>query len=197
MIAEGIERAHQNFDAYLEENVDINWDAQRRRTYEHFGLTPRRAEGESEEPSLGSSGAKGSFGRPSRRGHAGTHDKSGLNNANRSIFGRSSIQKSVIGTPGVGLGNASLFGDNAQTNGQAPTSQDNRFLRDKQGRFADKIQEMNEARLSELVYPVLQAFASVESQPGADVSFLAQTICPTTDISVHSLRANCLMPIKP
>src|ERR1700712_4667291 len=38
MIQEGLEQSKRDFDNFLEENVQINWDAQRRKIYEHFGL---------------------------------------------------------------------------------------------------------------------------------------------------------------
>nr|7TBI_G1 Chain G1, Nic96 R2 [Saccharomyces cerevisiae]7TBI_G2 Chain G2, Nic96 R2 [Saccharomyces cerevisiae]7TBJ_G1 Chain G1, NUP93 R2 [Homo sapiens]7TBJ_G2 Chain G2, NUP93 R2 [Homo sapiens]7TBK_G1 Chain G1, NUP93 R2 [Homo sapiens]7TBK_G2 Chain G2, NUP93 R2 [Homo sapiens]7TBL_G1 Chain G1, NUP93 R2 [Homo sapiens]7TBL_G2 Chain G2, NUP93 R2 [Homo sapiens]7TBM_G1 Chain G1, NUP93 R2 [Homo sapiens]7TBM_G2 Chain G2, NUP93 R2 [Homo sapiens] len=37
MIADGLERSARDFDAFLEENVTLEWEAQRKRIYQHFG----------------------------------------------------------------------------------------------------------------------------------------------------------------
>ena len=168
MISEGLERAQRNFDAYLEENVDINWELQRKRIYEHFGLMTKH--GEASDDLASSSGVKGSFGKSTRRGRTINANHTGQSTLNRSIFGHSSVQKSVIGSPGVGSGNATLFADVAEKNAPAPPIQDNRFMREKQRKFADRVQMLNRARLDEISYPVLQEMKGVESSPGGEVS---------------------------
>jgi len=166
MISEGLERAQRKFEAYLEENVDINWELQRKKIYEHFGLMPKG--GEAPDDYAASPGGKGSFGKSTSRGRS--MNKGGLGNStlNRSIFGQSSLRKSVIGTPGVGSGNATLFADVAEMNGTGPAIQDDRFLRERQRKFADKVQALNRARLEDSPYQVLQEFKSVECQPGGE-----------------------------
>ena len=171
MISEGLERAQRNFDAYLEENVDINWELQRKKIYEHFGLTAKH--GEASDDHASSPSVKGSFGKSTRRGRTHNSNRPGQSTLNRSIFGPSSVQKSVIGTPGVGSRNATNFADVADKNAPALAVQDDRFLREKQRRFAEKVQLLNRARLDENSYPVLQEFRSVESQPGGEVSTAA------------------------
>ncbi|MCJ1401087.1 hypothetical protein MMC11_004299 [Xylographa trunciseda] len=168
MIADGISRAQQNFDAYLAENIEMNWDAQRKKIYEHFGLTPRGSEAPSDSINNTTPGIMGSFGRSARRGRGGPSDRSSQNTPNRSVFGRSGMQKSVIGTPGVGSGNATVFGEAAEKPNQVIPAQDDRFFRDKQENFAKKVQTLNESRLRGIPYPVLQEFASVEGQAGGD-----------------------------
>ena len=168
MISEGLERAQRNFDAYLEENVDINWDLQRKKIFEHFGLTSR--DNDVSVKSTSSPSLNGSFGRSSRQGRPGNNGRSRQPTMNRSIFGQSSLQKSVIGTPGTGAGNATLFADVADKSGAGPMAQQDRFLREKQNNFATKVQALNRARLDENPYPVLQEFKGVESQPGGEVS---------------------------
>jgi len=170
MIQEGISLAHRQFDAFIEENVDIDWNAQRQKLYEHFGLVPKGGDKLSNSAHYASPGGKGSFGRSSRgeRGPKAGPDRQ--ETSARSIFGKSGMQKSVIGTPGLGSDNASVFKDVTDKSGQSSGVQDDRFLREKQGKFADKVQQLNEARLQELAYPVLHEFADVEGQPGGDVS---------------------------
>lgn len=167
MISESLERAQRNFDAYLEENVDINWELQRKKIYEHFGLMPNSDnanDGSAGGP--GGPGGTGAFGKSTRRGRSTKQPRQST--LNRSIFGKSALQKSVIGTPGVGTGNATLFADIEEKNGPAPVVQDDRFLRERQRKYAEKVQSLNRARLDENYYPVLTEFKSVESQPGGE-----------------------------
>lgn len=176
MINDGLERAHRNFDAYLEENVDINWNLQRKKIYEHFGLIPT---GDDTSDDLSSSSnERGSFGKSTRKGEQGKGSQSAQSTLSRSIFGHSSLQKSVIGTPGVDSANATLFADVAEKTPTGPSALDDRFLREKQRRFAEKVQGLNryrlqkarvrDARLQES-YPVLMEFSGVEYQVGGEV----------------------------
>ncbi|KAL8834578.1 MAG: hypothetical protein Q9176_007397 [Flavoplaca citrina] len=166
MIAEGIERAHRNFDAYLDENIDINWEAQRRRIYEHFGLASNVSE-RADAASQISTGVRGSFGRSTRRGQTTNGDQSKQSMLGRSIFGQSSLQKSVIGTPNTSIKTASLFADVEDRSGQGAIS-DDRFSRDKQTKFAEKVQVLNRARLQEKPHPILHEFKEVQIQPGGE-----------------------------
>ena len=171
MIEEGLQRANRNFEAYLEENIDINWDAQRKKIYEHFGLVPKGGDALSSSASFSTLGGKRGFGKSSRRGHGVNFDRSENGVGGRSVFGRSGMQKSVIGTLGADTGNAALFGDTDDV-GTVPPLQNNRLLRERQARFSEKVLRLNEARLQGVFYPVLQEFAIVQSQPGEDVSRL-------------------------
>lgn len=170
MIAEGIDRAHRNFDAFLEEHADINWELQRKKIYEHFGLVSKGSDGSDDGANVSSPGGRGSFGKSSRRGRTANADRPRQNTLNRSIFLDSSLQKSVIGTPGVGSPNATLFADEAEKNGTPAKSHDDRFVREKQTKFARTVQELNQARLQQNSYPMLKEFSNVESQPGGEVS---------------------------
>ena len=164
MISDGLERAQRNFDAYLEEHVDINWQLQRKKIFEHFGLMPRG--GKATDDLAGVPGDKGAFGKSSRRGRA--TKQSGQSTSSRSIFGQSGLQKSVIGTPSAGSGNATLFADVEEKTKAAPVAQDDRLLREKQRKYAEKVQNLNRARLDETSYPMLQEFKTVESQSGGE-----------------------------
>ena len=168
MISEGLERAQRNFDAYLEETIDINWELQRKKIYEHFGLVAKH--GEASDDPASSPNVKGSFGQSTRRGRTNNANRPGQSTLNRSIFGPSSVQKSVIGTPGGGSRNATNFADVVDRNAPALAVSDDRFMREKQRKFAEKVQMLNSARLDEKPYPVLQEFKSIESQPGGEVS---------------------------
>ena len=179
MISEGLEQAQRNFDAYIQESVDINWEFQRNRIYNHFGLMPKH--GETSNDLASSSDVKGSFGKSTRRGWTNSTTRPGKSTLYRSIFGQSSVQKSVIGTPGVGSRNATLFADVAEKNLPAPAVQDDRSMREKQRKFAEKVQMLNRARLDEVSYPVLQELKGVESQLGGEVSPRAFRSCSLID----------------
>jgi len=172
MIAEGLNRAERDFDAFLEENVTMNWEEQRKRIYEHFGLIPKGVEQGDDSNVFPSPGGRGSFGRSTRRGRAHDATANGHGTSTRSVFGNTGMQKSVIGTPGTGAGTATLFADVADKAGHGIGGQDDRYLRQKLGRYAEKVQQLNAARLREVVYPVLQEFASVEREPGGEVCYV-------------------------
>ena len=176
MVGEGLERAQRRFDAYLEDNVDINWELQRKRIYEHFGLTSKDSDGTDD---FAVSQEKGSFGHSTRRSRPRKSATPGRSALNRSIFGQSGLQKSVIGTPGVGYGNAALFADVAEKNENVAAGPDDRYLREKQRKYAEKVQNLNQARLRRIragggrqqqdtFYPILSEFSSIENQPGGD-----------------------------
>ncbi|KAI4187826.1 MAG: hypothetical protein LQ346_005429, partial [Caloplaca aetnensis] len=167
MISEGIERAHRNFDAYMDENIDINWEAQRKKIYEHFGLAARSSDRSDVASQPISPGVKGSFGRTTRRGRTLKGDQATQSTLGRSIFGQSSLQKSVIGTPNGAHKTASLFTDVEDRSGQGPVAED-RFSREKQGKFGEKVQALNRARLQEKPYPIFHELKNVQMQPGGE-----------------------------
>lgn len=163
MINDGLERANRRFENFLQDHIEMNWDEQRRRVYEHFGLTPRNAD----DPNVSfSATGRGGFGKSSRKtkGPQGTPNGSSLN---RSVFGQSGMQKSVIGSPAVGQGNLQIFGHSMERDQQPPIQED-RFTREKQGKFAEKVQRLNESRLQEAFYPLLREFGEVDGAISGD-----------------------------
>lgn len=168
LIAESLEQSKKDFDAFLEENVQIEWEAQRRRIYEHFGLyKPAEKLGEAANGDANPV-AQAAFGRSARKSKGFGASVRGKN----MIFGASAFAKSVIGPPGgkqsTRPGVVTQAGD-APSGGQQP-GPDDRAVRDKEERYADKVKELNESRIQEMVYPLAQQFASVEEQAGGDVS---------------------------
>jgi nuclear pore complex protein Nup93 len=168
MIEESLARVHRDFDAFLEEKVSLNWDEQRRKIFQHFGLAQK------DEPVDGQAEAsKTPFGRsakqPKQPETLPPRDLAA--SGNRSVFGRSGFQKSVIGSPGTGLTGAQLFGDASEKMEGVTGSPDTRLFREKMGYFADKVQRLNGARLEEKTYAVLHEFAEVEEYAGGDVGF--------------------------
>jgi nuclear pore complex protein Nup93 len=163
MIAESLSRAQRDFDSFLEEKVDMDWEEQRQNIFQHFGLAQKDgSHGASLKPTM----RGGAFGRSARQSKQG-----GPAASRRSVFGRSGLDKSVIGTPGAGLTSRQLFEDPAErSEGLTAPSPDLRFLREKMGHYAEKVQELNLVRLQGRTYPVLHQFSEVELQTGGDVS---------------------------
>lgn len=168
MMAESLARVHRDFDAFLEEKVNLNWDEQRRKIFNHFGLGQKDIE-------VGDSiGARGSFARTSKGARVGEslHRASG----GRSVFGRSGLEKSVIGQPDDSTTGHKLFSDPTERgDASAAQSTDSRFLREKMGHFTAKVQHLNLARLDERPFPLLHEFADVEKRAGGEVSGLSFT----------------------
>ncbi|KAF2086579.1 NIC-domain-containing protein [Saccharata proteae CBS 121410] len=171
MIAEGLEQSKRDFDNFLEDNVQMEWDAQRKRIYEHFGLGKQAENLEASTAAPGPLGATGAFGRSRRRGRGLGASASG---AHGMSFGHSGMGRSVIGTP-AGLGGSMRpngFADS--TNGAAAGSvamgPESRFQREKQEKLAEKVYQLNMARLEERPYPILKEFADATKLSGADVS---------------------------
>jgi nuclear pore complex protein Nup93 len=167
MIQEGLARSVRDFDSFLEENVSMEWDAQRKRIYRHFGIR-NNTDGKPEQPTKLRSGSvaedRGGFGR-SRRSKA--QSTLNVNGSKFGLAGAKSLQRSVIGSVGpLGASTASPFADvQTQKRGTDASSMSfGRIVRDKENRFADKVQSLNKARLQKQAYPILHEFGSVGAQ---------------------------------
>ncbi|KAF2019583.1 nuclear pore protein-like protein [Aaosphaeria arxii CBS 175.79] len=151
LIQEGLEQSKRDFDAFLEENVQIEWDAQRKRIYEHFGLGRQSEELAASQSTFNNTG-RGAFGRTARKG--------------RSMGPKASQNGSFAASNGPVIGSFSKGrmdpSDKSTIGGQV--GPEDRFVRDKQERFMERVQELNKARQRETPYPVLHEFASVEDQ---------------------------------
>ncbi len=188
MINEGIQRAHKQFDLYLEENVDINWELQRKKIYEHFGLL-KASTSFDESNHVSSPAVKGSFGRSTRKGPSVTSERPSQGSLSRSIFGKSGLQKSVIGSP-LGTGSTPLFADIAEKTGSLPTVSIDRFTREKEAKFAEKVQSLNQTRLQETPFPILHQFLDVETQQLGEVSDHSRNL-PDQKLTNSSLQVSC------
>jgi len=175
MIADGLDRSVRDFDSFLEDNVTMEWDAQRRRIYEHFGIKPRETEvgagrAASGTPARDAQGGAGGFGRSRRKAAS---QAPGDREAQRaSMLGRSGMQRSVIGTPSRIGSHAPEFTDveprkdaTGPLNGVA-SSLDDRLLREKQGKLAEKIQDLNIARLQGQPVCIFYELAEIEAKSG-------------------------------
>jgi nuclear pore complex protein Nup93 len=165
MIRESMDRVNAEFDAFLRENLNINFDEQKQRIMEHFGLLTRSDDGDgSSSPGPGT----GSFGKSSRRSKTAFGDSAKA--STRSVFGRSGLDKSMIGNPGMGASTMSFFGEEGNNNTASVLSkgQNERYLRDKERLFMQRVEQLNQARLKEKGYLILQEFRQVETTAGGE-----------------------------
>ncbi|KAK5661506.1 hypothetical protein OQA88_11410 [Cercophora sp. LCS_1] len=173
MIADGLERSVRDFDSFLEDNVTMEWEAQRKRIYEHFGIRPREAEAgpgrsTSGPASRDNQGGAGGFGRSRRKGGSQAPGAS----QRQSVLGRSAMHRSVIGTPSRIGTHGPEFTDVEPRKDLAgglkgvASSIDDRLLRDKQAKLAEKIQDLNNARVSDQSTYLFRDLAEIESISG-------------------------------
>jgi nuclear pore complex protein Nup93 len=164
LIQEGLEQSKRDFDAFLEDNVQIEWDKQRQRIYEHFGLGRQSEDMAASQHALGST-ARGAFGRSTRKGRSMGPKGASVNGA--STFGASTGGPPVIGT-GQSVLNAREGSEGSVLGGQAGPR--DRYERDKQEKFMDEVKKLNDARQRETPFSVLHAFAGVEKAAGTEHS---------------------------
>ncbi|KAI0154373.1 Nup93/Nic96-domain-containing protein [Xylariaceae sp. FL1272] len=163
MIADGLERSARDFDNFLEDNMTTEWEAQRRRIYEHFGIKTR----DEGSPDVNRE-TTGGFGRSRRNPKA---SRSATASVKGSTLGRSTLQKSVLGTPSKIGSHQVEFKDVEDATGtpvaaETHASVDDRFVREKQVKLAERIRNLNLSRLDKTPYPILHELAQVESTSG-------------------------------
>ncbi|KAJ4412275.1 nuclear pore complex subunit [Didymella pomorum] len=165
LIQEGLEQSKRDFDTFLEDNVQIEWDKQRQRIYEHFGLGRQSEEMAASQSTFGSTAARGAFGRSTRKGRSMGPRASTANGA--STFGASSNGPPVIGHSQSVL-NGRDNSDKSVYGGQSGPQ--DRYVRDKQERFMEQVKNLNEDRQREIPFSVLHAFSNVEGAVAGDNS---------------------------
>ncbi len=193
MIADGLERSVRDFDSFLEDNVTMEWEAQRKRIYEHFGIKmlDDLATGPSATPRFGTpdgtggggGNATGGFGRRRSRQQpqpAASQTPGGASGqGGSSVFGRSRMQKSVIGsasrigthtseftdveTTGPGGG-----GGTAAASAGATGSLDDRYTREKQTMLANAVHRLNDSRTVSAPFAIFSELVAVEAKIGSD-----------------------------
>ncbi|KAH6717889.1 Nup93/Nic96-domain-containing protein [Leptodontidium sp. MPI-SDFR-AT-0119] len=182
MISDGLSRSVRDFDAFLEDNVTMEWDAQRKRIYQHFGIRPKESalSGATGSFAATANDSQGGFGRSrrtkaaalagSRAGGIGGGSGSGFGGFGESGFGKSSMQKSIIGAAGpIGTGHQPLFADvekQLEATGVNAAAPHDRFQREKQNKYAEKVQLLNLARLEREPFPISKQFSDVVQASG-------------------------------
>jgi nuclear pore complex protein Nup93 len=163
MVDSRVEKAQDDFNKMIEEKLGgVDWASQHQRIYEHFGLKKPQGLGATTRDSFGPS-ETGGFGLTSRRSRLGA-------SVGGKSFGVPGLARSVIGAPGVRGARQSQFADVQEklpTDGMRIVPED-RILRVKQNKYADRVKELNIARLQERAYPILGKFADVESEPSGE-----------------------------
>ncbi|KAF2133275.1 nuclear pore protein-like protein [Dothidotthia symphoricarpi CBS 119687] len=164
LIQEGLEQSKRDFDTFLEDNVQIEWDKQRQKIYEHFGLGRQSEELAALQTAFGST-ARGAFGRSTRKGRS-------MGPKGASVNGASTFGASAGGPPVIGLSQSVLGGRDALEKsvlgGQAGPQ--DRYVRDKQEKFMEEVKRLNDARQRDDTSSVLHAFASVEKAANGEYS---------------------------
>lgn len=164
LIQEGLEQSKRDFDTFLEDNVQIEWDKQRQKIYEHFGLSRQCEEMAASQSTFGST-ARGAFGRSTRKNRYMESRGPGTNGA--STFGASSGGPPVIGHSQSVLNGRDLSEKSGLSGQSGPQD---RHVRDKQEKFMDEVKNINDARQRESPFSVLHAFSGVESTTAGDNS---------------------------
>ncbi|KAM0720851.1 hypothetical protein Q7P37_003136 [Cladosporium fusiforme] len=163
MVDSRVQKAQDDFNRMIDEKLNgVDWAAQHQRIYEHFGLKKPQGLDTSVRDSFAPA-ESGAFGRTSRR------SKLGASVAGKS-FGVPGLSRSVIGAPGVKNARQSQFGDVQErlpVDGMRVVPED-RILRLKQTKYADRVKDLNVARLQEKAYPILNKFADVECDPSGE-----------------------------
>lgn len=159
LIQEGLEQSKRDFDAFLEDNVQIEWDKQRQRIYEHFGLGRQSEEMAASQSTFGSTTARGAFGRSTRKGRSTGAKGASVNGGSFAA----SAGPPVIGSVMSPYQKRGLNGDSPDKSMLAgQTGPGDRHTRDKQEKFMETVKKLNETRLQERPFPVLHEFAAVE-----------------------------------
>jgi nuclear pore complex protein Nup93 len=180
MVDGRVQKAQDDFNKMIEEKLDgVDWAAQHQRIYEHFGLKkPQNLDSNNARESFGPK-ESGAFGRTSRR------SRFGASVAGKS-FGVPGLARSVIGTPGPRGVRQSQFSDVQEklpADGMRVVPED-RILRMKQNKYAERVKELNIARIQERAYPILNKFADVESEPsGEDTTMLVNAFKALAEIT--------------
>ncbi|KAF1842482.1 NIC-domain-containing protein [Cucurbitaria berberidis CBS 394.84] len=164
LIQEGLEQSKRDFDTFLEDNVQIEWDKQRQRIYEHFGLGRQSEEMAASQSTFGNT-ARGAFGRSTRKGRSMGPKGASVNG--KSTFGATAGGPPVLGASGSVLGGRD-GSDKSILGGQVGLQ--DRYVRDKQEKFMDEVKKLNDARLRENTFSILHAFSEVEKAAGTEYS---------------------------
>lgn len=164
LIQEGLEQSKRDFDTFLEDNVQIEWDKQRQKIYEHFGLGRQSEEMAASQSTFGST-ARGAFGRSTRKGRS-------MGTRAAAAHGASTFGASSGGPPVLGLSQSVLNGRDSSEKSAfgGQNGPQDRHVRDKQERFMEQVKNLNEDRQREIPFSVLHAFSNVESATAGDNS---------------------------
>lgn len=161
IMRENMERVYREVDSYIEQTLGVDFEEQKTRIMKHFGLI-------SEDEDAPAAGQTSSFGKSAaRKGPTGSEQPT------RSVFGRSALNKSIIGSAGSVNGTSSFFRSSVSPakGSTLQRGQTARDLRDKERLFVEQVEQFNNARLSRpdrTSYPIMDKFCQVEANAGGD-----------------------------
>ncbi|KAF2205005.1 NIC-domain-containing protein [Delitschia confertaspora ATCC 74209] len=166
LIQEGLEQSKRDFDIFLEEKVQFEWDAQRKRIYEHFGLAKQSVNlPASTNGASVNGGARGAFGRSTRKGKSFGPSAS----TNRMSFGASGPAPVLGSVMSASQRRGVLSPEPSERSGPGATAApEDRFQREKSEQFRGTVKELNATRIKQESYPILNKFAQVEAQSRAN-----------------------------
>jgi nuclear pore complex protein Nup93 len=167
LIQEGLEQSKRDFDSFLEDNVQIEWEKQRQKIYEHFGLGKQNEDMAASQSTFGNTAARGAFGRSTRKGRSMGVKGASINNASFAA----STNTPIIGSVMSPYHKRSVNGDPSDKSmANGPAGPNDRYTRDKQEKFMETVKKLNETRLRENHFPILHEFARVEIEAGGENS---------------------------
>lgn len=168
-------RTARDFDAFVAKNVTTEWEAQKHRIFEHFGLAPKStpaAGGDGRAMGTSAFGAS-SFGRSRLTGPAAQGNGLPTNtvwakaNFGQSVLGKSMAIKPVEASSTTYQG--SLFSD-VDSSMQVELSKQ---TQQRQQRFSGAVKQLNETRLrqdpSQGSFPLMKTFADITAASGKDM----------------------------
>ena len=158
LIQEGLEQSKRDFDAFLEDNVQMEWDKQRQKIYEHFGLG-KQSELAASQATFAATATRGAFGRSTRKGRS-----MGAKSVNGASFA-ASTSTPVIGSVMSPYQRGTANGDSSEKPTLAgQVSFGDRATREKQERFMGAVRRLNVSRQEEQSFPILDEFGRIEEE---------------------------------
>jgi len=169
-------RTARDFDSFVAKNVTTEWEAQKQRIFEHFGLggksSPAAQNGDNGGLGLSALGTS-SLGRSRLGGSVGPGGNLGTN----SVWAKSSMGQSVLGKsvtarpaePTASMYQGSLFAD-VDSSTQAELS---RPVQLRQQRYAQAVKKLNLTRLSATPgsgsFAIMKEFGDLTGATGGDM----------------------------
>lgn len=186
-IEEGMRRTARDFDAFVAKNVTMEWEMQRQRIFEHFGLASKAAAGASGGGGEGGGGFNGgtsafgasSFGRSRLGGSVGPGGGMGSSSVwAKSSMGGSVLGRSIAARPAAAGAadpyasssyQGSLFAD-VDSSMQVELS---RQVQLRQQRFSQAVKQLNESRMgsdpASANFPLMKTFGNLTGASGKDI----------------------------
>ena len=155
-IEDGMQRTSRDFDSFVAKNVTMEWDKQKARIFEHFGLFPKTDIGVMDA-------VPGSFGASmyGRLVPASKIGKGASTLGSNSVWARS-IGSSILGKPAQASTRGSFFMDVDPEKKMTISRQ----VQTRQQTYVTAVRKLNEARLAGVPFPILKSFEDITAALG-------------------------------